>query len=133
MNKKYVFTKECKKLLNGTVVHRIKALRDFGHVKKGNLGGWIESEDNLSHDGNCWVFDEAGVYGNARVCEEAKVYDKARVFGNALVFGKAEVYGEAWVDCNAEVSEEACVYDKAVIRDRAFVYDKAGVCSDGRV
>ena len=72
MNKKYVFTKECKKLLNGTVVHRIKALRDFGHVKKGNLGGWIESEDNLSHDGNCWVFDEAGVYGNARVCEKLK-------------------------------------------------------------
>ena len=133
MNKKYVFTKECKKLLSGTVVHRIKALRDFGHVKKGDLGGWIESEDNLSHDGNCWVFDEAEACGNARVCEEAKVYDKARVFGNALVYGKAEVYDEARVYCNAEVSGEACVYDKAVIIDRAYVYDKARVCGDARV
>ena len=42
-------------------------------MKKGNLGGWIESEDNLSHDGNCWVFDEAGVYGAAEIGGNAVV------------------------------------------------------------
>ena len=28
-------------------LHRIEALRDFGDVKKGDLGGWIEKEENL--------------------------------------------------------------------------------------
>ena len=34
---------------------QIRALRDFGAVKAGDLGGWIESEKNLSQGGDCWV------------------------------------------------------------------------------
>ena len=54
--KKYRLTEETK-VINGHTLHRIEALKDFGGVKKGELGGWIEKEDNLSHDGNAWVFD----------------------------------------------------------------------------
>lgn len=50
MSKKYCFTGETKQL-NGVVLHRIQAVRDFSNVKKGDLGGLIEKEDNLSHDG----------------------------------------------------------------------------------
>lgn len=50
---------------------RIKALRDFGNVKKGDIGGYIEKEANLSHDGDCWVYD------NAQVCGDALVYGNA--------------------------------------------------------
>ena len=50
MNKKYELTDET---INhyGVVLHRIKALRSFGDVKAGDLGGFIESEDNLSQEG----------------------------------------------------------------------------------
>ena len=69
MNKKYELTKETMTIrtLHGEDITlcRIKALRDFGAVKKGNLGGWIESEDNLSHDGKCWVSGNARVFDNA--------------------------------------------------------------------
>ena len=61
-------------------LYQIRALIDFGKVKAGDLGGWIESEANLSQDGNAWVFDNAVVFGNARV------------FGNAVVSGDAWVY-----------------------------------------
>lgn len=60
-------------------LYRIQALRDFGDVKEGEFGGWIESEKNLSHEGSAWVSGNALVYGNARV------------YGNAQVSGDADI------------------------------------------
>ena len=74
--KKYRLTEETTKVGNRTL-YRIQALRDFGNVTKGDIGGYIESEKNLSQDGNAWVSGDARVYGNA--C----VYGNARVYGNA--------------------------------------------------
>ena len=44
-------------------LHRIKALIDILRwgVKAGDLGGYIQSENNLSQNGDCWVD------GNGRV------------------------------------------------------------------
>ena len=70
-------------------LHRIQALKDFGNVKTGDVGGWIESESNLSHDGLCWVFDDAKVSDNAKVYGDAKVFDNAKVSGDAMVYGNA--------------------------------------------
>lgn len=94
-DRKYEFTGETKKY-RGTTLHRIRAVRDFGNVKKGDLGGFIEKEDNLSHDGEAWVGD------NAVVCDNAKVFRDAQVFGNAVICGNAWVYGSAWVGGNTE-------------------------------
>ena len=46
---------------------RVKALRDFGDVQAGDVGGYVEYECNLSHDGNAWVYGNARVLGGARV------------------------------------------------------------------
>ena len=80
--KKYELLKDDTKITLGRTLYRIKALRDFGDVIKGDLGGYIESENNLSHCGNDMVYDNAMVYGNAEVC------------GNAEVRGDAEVKSE---------------------------------------
>ena len=56
-----------------TRLHRVKALKDFGSVKVGDIGGWIEKEENLSHFGNAWVYGNAQVYGDAQVYGNAKV------------------------------------------------------------
>lgn len=55
----------------GTRLYRIRALIDFGDVKAGDLGGYVESENNLSHDGNAWVYGNAWVSDNARVSGNA--------------------------------------------------------------
>ena len=91
MEKKYKLTEETF-AVDGHVLHRIKALRDFGNVKKGDIGGWIEGQENLSHDDDCWVYGYAEVYG------EAKVYGYAEVCGEAKVYGEAEVHGNAEVE-----------------------------------
>ncbi|GAA4668051.1 hypothetical protein [Bartonella pachyuromydis] len=86
IKKKYKFTDETIKIY-GITLYRIRALKDFGDVKKGDLGGWIESERNLSYDDNCWVGGEAWVY------ENAEVYNNAKVGANAIVAGKTAFYG----------------------------------------
>ena len=48
--KKYELTNETKKV-GSVTLHRIRALKDFGNVVKGELGGWLESEANLDHKG----------------------------------------------------------------------------------
>ena len=91
---KYKFTGETKTidLPFGTVtLHRIKAVVEFGLVKVGDLGGWIEKEENLSHEENAWVCDNAWVCGNAKVYDNALVYGNAKVCGNAKAFSADHV------------------------------------------
>lgn len=68
--KKYKLTEETLEI-DGHTLHRIVALRDFGEVKKGDLGGFIEKESNLAHDWNCWIYNDAVVRDDAMVYGEA--------------------------------------------------------------
>lgn len=63
---KYKLTNESIEYL-GRTLYRIEALRDFGNVVKGDKGGYIEKEENLSQDDNAWVYGNARVYGDAKV------------------------------------------------------------------
>jgi len=117
--KKFELTAEFVTNVFGKKLFRIKALITFSNVKKGELGGFIEKEDNLSHSGDAWVYGNARVYGNA--C----VYDNARVYGNARVSGDARVYDNAWVYGNARVSGDACVSGDARVSGDAWVYGNA--------
>ena len=54
MEKKYKLTEETINVY-GITLYRIEALKDFGNVKKGDKGGFIEKEDNLSQYRNCWI------------------------------------------------------------------------------
>ena len=87
---------------NGVTLHRIKALIDFGDVKAGELGGYVEKETNLSQADNAWVYGNACVYGNAWVYGNACVYGDAQVSGDACVYGNACVYGDAQVSGDAD-------------------------------
>ena len=118
--KKYELTEETL-TVSGKTLYRIRAVRDFGFVKTGEFGGYIEKEENLSHFGNAWISGDAWVYGDARVSGnvwiygDARVSGNARVFGNAWVSGDARVSGNAWVYGNAEVSGNAWVYGNAEV------------------
>ena len=111
--KKFELTAEFVTNVFGKKLFRIKALVAFGNVEKGELGGFIEKEDNLSHDGDAWVYGNAQVSGDARVYGNAQVFGNARVSGNARVYGNAQVSGDALVSGNAQVSDDA---DYAVVK-----------------
>jgi len=84
INKKYELTNNTITISDKTL-YQIRALHDIPrwNVTKGDFGGYIEKEENLSHDGDCWVS------------------------GNAQVYGDAQVSGYVWVSGNARVSENA--------------------------
>lgn len=132
MEKKYKLTEETINV-NGITLYRIEALRDFVDVKKGDKGGFVEKENNLSQSGDCWVYHNAEVYGNAEVYNDAKVFEDARIYGNARVFGKAVFCGNAKVFGNAMVYDTAKVYGKAVIYGNAYVCGNAKVYGNAMV
>ena len=111
-------------IIQGIKLYRIKALKGFCNVKKGDLGGFIQGEQNLSQYSNAWIDDEAKVFGNARVFGNAKVFGNARVFGNAVVYNNAEVFDESRVYENAEVFDEARVLHNARISGFANITSK---------
>ena len=65
-------------------LRQVRYLKDLSEIKAGELGGWLESEKNLSQEGN------AGVFGNAQVSGNAQVYGNAQVDGDAWVYGDAD-------------------------------------------
>jgi len=157
MNKKYELTSELIHIGNFVVLYRIRALKDFGNVKAGDLGGCIAYEANLNPYGNCWVYDNAWVYENAHVSSGAKVSGDTKVYGNVKVYGNAwvgsnaevfgsahicghagvyetaKVYDEALIFGDAEISEFACIYGTAKISGNAKVYGNAWIYDDARV
>ena len=138
MEKKYKLTEETLKVYDKTL-YRIEALKDFNDVKKGDKGGFIENEKNLSQSGDCWVYDNAKVLGEAMVCCNAKVYGNAKIcdyavaYDNAIVFGNAQVCDEAKVYYNAKVYGNARIYGKARVLDNARVYGNTNVYHNAEV
>lgn len=132
-NRKYILTDETRKV-EGRILHRIKAVKDFNGVHEGDLGGWVESEDNLSQLGNCWVYDNALAMNEARIFDDAKIRDKAAIYrqaivcGNATVSGKANVCGHAIVCDEAIVTDDAMVTDRAKVSENAFIHQTAWIC-----
>jgi hypothetical protein len=111
MEKKYELLEgDCLRAGERTI-YRIRALRDFADVRRGDLGGYIESEKSLSHSGQAWVGDVAQVYG-PRGC----------------VRGNGRVSGEAWV--LGLVEDEARVCDLVVVGEGAHVGGRTIVCAD---
>lgn len=152
MNKKYeMMMNDFKVLEDGVKVYRILSLRDFNNVKTGELGGYIEKEENLSHKGDCWVYDKACVFNDAHVFGNAYIHDNARIFGCARVYDDAFVFGCTVIYGSAEISDEACIFGNAQIFDdacvfggsqvsgnvqifgKAHVYDKTHVCDNAKI
>ncbi|WP_151530510.1 MULTISPECIES: hypothetical protein [Corynebacterium] len=100
-------------------VHRIRATRDLPHhgVKAGDLGGWIESAENLL--GEAWVAD------NAVIAEEATADDKALVRDGAIMIGRAGACGSATVRDNAVLQDDASAEDQSTVGGGAHLYEQA--------
>ena len=103
--KKYELTNISYVSSDGSTLYRIRALIDIPYfrVKAGDLGGFIQSEKNLSHEGNCWVKN------NSLVCQDAVVQDNACIYDYVEVCGKAIVKGNSSLYDNVKVSGEALI------------------------
>ncbi len=94
-------------------------------VPKGTLGGFVQTENNLSQEGTCWIYDEAICCENREVKDEAARLMAAWsevmrvVTGDASFFDRAVAKRDCFF-CGGELKEDA------VFRGKAFV-DTVGV------
>lgn len=131
--KKYKILENERKQIFDVEVYRIEAIEDFGDVKKGDKGGYVQFEANLSHAGDCWIYDNAAVYNDAVVLENAKIRDNARVRCDAIVRGYATVCDDARVIHHAIVEGGAIVSQRATVAGSATVSEHALVTNDATV
>nr|DAQ61111.1 MAG TPA: Putative transferase, nesg, ydcK, Structural Genomics.38A [Caudoviricetes sp.] len=145
MANKYIILQNDSIQHEGRTLYRIKALRSFKWVTAGDIGGYVESERNLSQSGTCWVFDDAKVFDKAIVRDEAEITNEAQVFDNAIVeersivedqakvYGYANLRDDSMATGHAEVYEYARLSNKAVAENHAKVYGHARVEGEASV
>lgn len=116
MDKKYEILKDTKERFLGREVYRIRALKNFSDVKKGDIGGYVESKRNLSQEGDCWIYD------NAIACDYSVVCDNAKVCDNAIVRDYVVICGHAIIRDNTMICDSAIVCNYAKVCDNSVVY-----------
>lgn len=115
-NKKYELVE------NERLCPNIRAIRDFGDVKAGDMGGYIEGEDSLSHAGDCWVYPTGIAWHGATVIDNAKVY--------GAVEYDAIAQDNSVICQGASVMEDAVVGGDVVLSMGEWVTGSARVMSD---
>ncbi len=131
---------------SGHTLYRIVALKKICGgcpVTKGDKGGWVESESNLSQEGTCWihheckVFDGAVVKESARIFDNVSVSDKAIICGNAFasggVSGRAKIFGDATISENSRISDDAIVFGNAHVGGRSNVYGYSWILGNANI
>lgn len=129
---KYKLTKETM-VVAGVKLYRIKALKSFGDVEEGSFGGFVESTQNLSQEGTCWINDNACVMDDARVQDSARLFDNAFAGGSATIKDNSLLLNKAVVTDSATIAHYAVVANVATISGKALVCDKAIVKDHARV
>jgi len=131
-SRKYEFTGETLQV-HGRTLQRIRRISD------GLIGGWIEKEDNLSHEGECFVYGDARISGDAQVSGNVRIYGNAQICGNAQiskdawVSENAQISGNAWIFGNAQISGDAQISGNAWVWGNAWIFGNAKISGDAQI
>jgi carbonic anhydrase/acetyltransferase-like protein (isoleucine patch superfamily) len=111
------------KMVEGKTLHQIRACCDIPlhGIHAGDLGGFVESERNLSQDDACWLVPNACVYDAALLCQSAYASGSARVNRNAVVYGMSELNDYVLVTDNSRLRDHTILYDNVTISDNVRV------------
>lgn len=108
------------------LLRQVIAVTDFNDVKAGTSGGWVDADNVLSQQGDCWIYDEnamafAGteITGNARITQPCTLYNNVRIGDNV------------WID-RADISDGARIGDNVTIQSSS-VRGECAIYGDARV
>lgn len=143
---KYEFTNNKKLMFEQTLI-QIQATKDFTRadgfkVKKGDLGGFIQSEQNLSQDGLCWLDETSCALHSARILDDAlalngsilrdsSVLCEKTTLKDSTICGKASISGESQIK-SSSIADEAIIQDRCLICD-SFVGDNAIISGEAKI
>lgn len=112
MQGRYRFTQNRRETEDGFILKQIEGINPNTSILE--VGGWIESEDNLDMNSAAWVEGDAQVYNGAKVTGKARIFGRAVVRGpKTIIDNDAKVYDDAVVSNGAKILERACVFGNA--------------------
>lgn len=119
-------------------LYRIKALKNFGAIKKGTKGGYVESVDNLSQEGNCWINFPSMVCDNAKITDNATILGSIKICDNAKITNdvtisiiKGYVYGNVTISDNVVINcTKAIIHDNVTIKGSSIIGGIATICNN---
>lgn len=156
-------------MFNGKTLYRVRNLverviavieedgeRDMITLMPGQLGGWVEGTHNMQVDEpNCWIGDEAKVWGDSLVYMGGSVMGRAEIENGwvfaagcvsgdvkvrgkrgkkgVLIGGEARVFGGAQLRDRADIAGFAVICDRAVIEGTAHVIGQVLIDGDAHV
>ena len=128
-NKKYKLSNITMKF-EGRRLYRIRALRDFSDVDAGELGGWVESENNLSQEGDCWIYDNAKCVDNARMYDNSTIYNNSEMHHNARMYDNSTIYDDGKMYDNARMYDNSTMYKNSIMCSSSRMYDNSRMCNN---
>ena len=111
----------------GRTLYRIRALRDFNDVKKGDLGGYVEAESNLSQEGDCWIYNNAKSMDNSRMYGNSRMYDDSKMYNSSAMHEDSEMYD------NSEMFDNSEIYDSSIMHDNCRMYNDSEMYGDSEL
>ena len=133
--KKYELIKESKTIFEGREVYRIRALKDFRNVRAGDVGGWVCSYNNLSQEGNCWIYgnakclDHARIFDNAMIIDNSKMFDKSKMYDNSMMCDNSMMYNNSMMCNRAIMRNSSMMLDNSKMFDNSIMYDDTVMCN----
>ena len=139
MEKKYEITSEAHPAFPRC--HRIRALRDIPAVgvKMGDLGGFVESEKNLSQCGNCWIFDSAiamdnaWVTGNAQMHGHSQMFDNAKLWDYSQMWDNSQMFGSSLMWDNSQMFDDSQMWGSSRMSGNSKMFDNAKMWDDSQM
>lgn len=108
-------------------LHRIRALIDFDDVKKGDFGGIVEFEHNLSNNHSSWIYDDAKAIDSSYVGDSAKLRHQSLARDFARIMGCSELQGNSTAGDCVEVRGNAVVGGSSVVGGHMMIDEFARV------
>ena len=105
-------------VIDGVTLYRIQALKDFGDVKAGDLGGYIADSSQLSQNGNCWIYSKSNKLVSGRVTENAII--------NSLGSNRDSIInGDVFICENSKILNDVDIFGSVDIRGNSIISSKA--------
>ena len=131
-NRKYELT-DITMRYEGRTLYRIRALKDFADVKKGKLGGWVQTEDNLSQKGNCWIYNNAKCMDNARMYDNSTMFDRSEMHDNTIMYDYSRMLDYTTMYGNSEMHDYSKMCDNSEMHEGSKMYNNSIISEHGEM
>lgn len=129
--KKYELT-ENTIVRDGVTLYQVRYLKAFkkDRIKVGDLGGYVESEENFSQEGTCLILDEGVAMGNSKVTMDASIRQRGMIRGHVVLAGKALVLHDSLVSDQAVITGNTRMCQRAKVTGTVIIRDDVQLMGD---